>query len=485
MTSEPVARRQARRVVTVVLSLACMTAQATSVVIDIDPTEPANTGFTDPTPRTALPDNPGTTLGAQRLYVFQTAANQWGNLINSAVTIRVLAKMVGLTCNGTTATLGSAGPHTAFANFPSAPKGNTFYAVAEANALAGSDQDPAADDIDASFNVTLDSGTCLNGTTGWYYGTNPANPVPSGTVPLMPVIFHELGHGLGFISLTNPATGALPAGIPDIWAYYQYDLQTGSTWAGMSDAQRAASALNDPNLIWAGKATNAQAPAFMKPTPQQVLLTAPTRLAAPYPAGAAQFGPALTSAGIAGNVVLAMNGSATDGCTAITSSVSGKLALIDRGTCSFTIKVKNAQNAGAAAALIANNAPGLFTMTGSDPSITIASLLVTQELGSLIKTALGSGTVSATLSTGNQAAATKQGCVRQYAPPVLEQGSSVSHFHSDAYPGLLMGPVLNETIFNHVDLTLPLFKDIGWSTNIDDLLFYDGFDGNPCAVVQP
>ena len=48
----------------------------------------------------------------------------------------------------------------------------------------------------------------------------------------------------------------------------------------------------------------------------------------------------------------------TQGCNATftnKAALMGKIALIDRGTCSFDIKVKNAQVNGAVAAIIANN----------------------------------------------------------------------------------------------------------------------------------
>jgi hypothetical protein len=48
-----------------------------------------------------------------------------------------------------------------------------------------------------------------------------------------------------------------------------------------------------------------------------------------------------------------------------------------------------------------------------------------------------------------------------------------------------MEPALNESIFNKVDLTLPLFQDIGWSTQPEDILYIDGFDPSPCTFVQP
>ena len=50
-----------------------------------------------------------------------------------------------------------------------------------------------------------------------------------------------------------------------------------------------------------------------------------------------------------------------------------KIALIDRGTCGFTIKVKNAQDAGAIAVIVADNIAGSppAPMGGADATITI------------------------------------------------------------------------------------------------------------------
>jgi subtilisin family serine protease len=50
-------------------------------------------------------------------------------------------------------------------------------------------------------------------------------------------------------------------------------------------------------------------------------------------------------------------GNLTQGCSAL-PALTGKIALISRGTCSFSTKIRNAQNAGAVAALIVNNAVG-------------------------------------------------------------------------------------------------------------------------------
>jgi len=55
-------------------------------------------------------------------------------------------------------------------------------------------------------------------------------------------------------------------------------------------------------------------------------------------------------------------------CSALTSgSLTGKVALAARGTCSFAIKATNAINAGAAAVLISNNVPGVFSGTLGGP----------------------------------------------------------------------------------------------------------------------
>jgi hypothetical protein len=88
--------------------------------------------------------------------------------------------------------------------------------------------------------------------------------------------------------------------------------------------------------------------------------------------------------------------------------------------------------------------------------------------------------------SGSPPSGTHSGCMNMYAPATLEGGSSVSHWTKAATPALLMQPVLNQTLFNIVDMTLPLFQDIGWSTNnADNLVFYSGFDTNPCGSVQP
>lgn len=82
------------------------------------------------------------------------------------------------------------------------------------------------------------------------------------------------------------------------------------------------------------------------------------------------------------------------------SSPSGKIALIDRGTCTFRDKILRAQQAGAIAALIVNNVPGGLIAPGGDGTgITIPSAMISLDDGNRLKAALAGGqSVRATLS---------------------------------------------------------------------------------------
>ena len=129
-------------------------------------------------------------------------------------------------------------------------------------------------------------------------------------------------------------------------------------------------------------------------------VNAPQSIAGDCLAGAALFGPALTAAGTRGEVVLAREASGqTTGCTGpFTESLAGKVALIDRGTCAFAIKVKNAQNAGAIGVVIANTDNTVPGLGGADTTITIPSLMISLSNRNLIAGRLTAGeTVDVTL----------------------------------------------------------------------------------------
>ncbi|MFN7012967.1 MAG: PA domain-containing protein [Bacteroidia bacterium] len=119
-----------------------------------------------------------------------------------------------------------------------------------------------------------------------------------------------------------------------------------------------------------------------------------------YPTTA--FGSLITTA-ITQNVVLIADNTApaSDGCETVTNgpALSGKIALIRRGSCTFVIKVKAAQDAGAVAVIMMNNIDGTpIPMGGDDASITIPSVMISKADGDILEAALGSGTVNATLN---------------------------------------------------------------------------------------
>jgi len=158
-------------------------------------------------------------------------------------------------------------------------------------------------------------------------------------------------------------------------------------------------------------------------------------------------------------------GTVTDGCEAF-AGVAGKIVLIDRGTCAFTIKAAFAQAAGAIAVIIANNVPTATPpgLGGTDPTITIPVVSVTQAAGNDLKAALLAGPVNVTLKPDPNVPAGVDGAgrVKLYAPNPYEGGSSISHWDVSAFPNLLMEPAINTDLHNTVDLALSHFTDIGW-----------------------
>jgi hypothetical protein len=483
--------RAHRLVAPAALALLTVSFGAGAATITVVNNDGPGEGFNDPTVVAPLPSNPATTLGAQRLAVFQAAANQWGALLNSTVEIKVRAAFNPLTCSGTSAVLGSAGAISVHRDFVNAPVVGTWYSAALANALSGTDLGGTAvgqEEINSQFNVDLDNGTCLNGVAGWYYSTADTDPTPSNRIPLLPVVFHELAHGLGFQTFTSSSSGAFFNGFPDIWTNFLFDLTLNQRWRDMTQTQRQTSAIGDPNLVWNGPNVNADHPTFLSPAPA-LIINAPAAIAGTTLAQPATFGPAVPPSGVTGNVVEAFDAAdgtgptTTDACTAITNpaTVAGNIALVDRGSCNFTVKVANCQTAGAIAVIVANNQAGLPPMGGTDPTIVIPSYGVPQTLGTSIRGQLAiPAVVNATLGYASQLSGTNGGRVRMHAPNPVQTGSSVSHWTTDTFPNLLMEPSLNTSIFDEVDLTIALFRDIGWDDNAPpgNFIFADGLE-NP------
>ncbi len=134
-------------------------------------------------------------------------------------------------------------------------------------------------------------------------------------------------------------------------------------------------------------------------------ISSPSALSGDYHAIKSSFGPDFNS--VSGNLVLVDDGSAdpTLGCGGLTNAaaINGNIAVIERGTCYFTEKVMNAQNAGAIGVLMINNVDGYpIIMGGTDSSITTPAIMISKSDGAAILTALQNAqSIQATLTNNH------------------------------------------------------------------------------------
>ena len=450
------------------LSLAFAGAAQATVITPVN-MDPAGSGLNDATAAAPVGGNPGTTVGEQRQIVYQFAADLWEAVLDSPVETRVEASFADLSCSATSATLGSAGTRSVHANFDNGVP-DTWYGNALANALAGEDLS-TGNEIQSRFNAKLGASNCLTG-SGWYYGLD--GNTPAGKINFLDVVMHEIGHGLnfqGFYSLTTGAPfGTAPNAFPDIYSRNVFDDASGKAWVEMTNAQRVTAATGG-KLVWTGANVTAAATGELEGVVS--LRTLGSRLG-PIPMVTAVYGPLATPESFtASKLVYGTDptGGTHLGCQPFPAGAfTGKAVLLDRGTCSFKTKTRNAQNAGATRVIIANNVATGFPGMGDDPVVTdtisIPSIGITKASGLSLRKTLPLGmTVALEQSATQLSGADSAGRVHLYSPSPLEQGSSFSHFDVSLTPNALMEPFINDDLnaADTVDLTPALFKDVGWT----------------------
>jgi hypothetical protein len=457
------------------------------------------TGFNDPTPVAPVGGNPGTTLGEQRMNAYKHVAALWGQALDSNVVITVSAGWEALYCTPTTGYLGTAGPHNLWHDFPGGKPG-TWYPAALANKLAG--ENLAADqpddgtgygnvDIKAQFNINLGQPGCVDGAFFYLGLDGKAGP---NLTDFVEVLLHELGHGLGFaLNGTDTFTGyrleptgkttVASGGLPTVWEGFMFDNVTGKTWLAMSNEERAASAINPQALAWQSPAMLTAARATLAPLAVLQVATPAPAGSGFYPYSTASFGPAVSPGmGFGPLAAVALNGSGA-GCNAFDAAtqaaVAGKVVIIDRGGCNFTVKAKNAQQVGAVGVIIAYNIPGAApALGGTDASVTIPTVSVSQSDGVTLKAVAQAAPHYGSRTRPGAAAsvfaadpmrrngADAAGRPLLYTPAAFTYGSSVSHWDTTAFPNLLMEPNINldltTTLVPPRDLTKPLLSDLGW-----------------------
>ena len=84
-----------------------------------------------------------------------------------------------------------------------------------------------------------------------------------------------------------------------------------------------------------------------------------------------------------------------EGCNPLTNNLTGKIAVIYRNTCNFSLKALNAQNAGAVGVIIINRDPEVVGMgAGTDaPSVTIPVVMLTNFDGATLVNEMANGPV--------------------------------------------------------------------------------------------
>lgn len=497
MNHQPCFARKYLHVALLGIGVATMPFAAHAAIVTIVNADAPGVGLNDPTPRAPEGGNPGATLGAQRLIALQHVADNWGAKLESTVpiTISVSFQDAGFTCAVNPddfVYLAYSGPTAYYQGNPPYPAHPYVYPVALRNAIVGAEADPSMPNITARFNARFDSTPgCLPGYDGFWYGIDPTLAPPGGSskLSIVSLATHEFAHGLGFINNVNLQNGSAFPPYYYVWSDWLYDLQMGLRWQDMSDAQRAASATNDPNLVWSGpNVTGAQS----------VHLRPPYRLKVGATAQAgevkqAYFGDLVPRSGLAGLGAVVNDGSANpeEGCNPLVNpaAIQGRLAVVKRGTCAFGTKAHNAEQAGAIGVLILNNraeAPSdpLPTAAAADFTLRVPTVTVAWQTGLDLLATLGSAPdtpVGIELVPGAIDIGANDGYVRMFAPETLQVSSSVSHFTDESNAPLLMMSSVTGASFDRTDMTEDLLRDAGWqlAPGVGNTIFTNGLEIDP------
>jgi hypothetical protein len=196
----------------------------------------------------------------------------------------------------------------------------------------------------------------------------------------------------------------------DIWYQYGFDEASGNFQANnygrgaalafpptdgdevIADGQDG-SGKNNANFATPRDGTNPRMQMFLWSNPELIINTG--SLIGKYSGVSRQanFGPLLVNNPVTANLALMQDSedNPLEGCSdsgLAVAGLEGNIAVISVSGCAFVNKVQLAQDNNAVGVIIVNNRPGLFTMGGETSTITIPTILVTQELGEAIISAL-------------------------------------------------------------------------------------------------
>ena len=285
-----------------------------------------------------------------------------------------------------------------------------------------------------------DGGSALNFDFPISLSSHPYTSWEAATTNLfyMNNMMHDIFYNYGFTEANgnfqkdNYAKGG--TGKDDVVALAQTGLSLGSvnnaTFATPADGRSPRMAM----FLW-------------NKNPEPLIVNSPSSIANSYQATIATWGGTLTSTPLTKDFVLMLknetSGTPYDGCGTFTNTteITDKIAVIYRGDCSFSVKVKNAQNAGAKGAIIVNNVDGMINMSGDDTTITIPAIAISKADGDLIINELKNKvTVNGSLVKGEAS----------YIDGSLDNGI-IAHEYGHGISNRLTGPISNANCLNNLE----------------------------------
>lgn len=267
----------------------------------------------------------------------------------------------------------------------------------------------------SGLGVRPDGGAALN--FDFTYGGPTLQPLaymPAATTNLfyMNNIMHDIWYQYGFNEVSgnfqkdNYGRGGIASATGD---YVKADAQDGYS--------QTTQTLNNANFSTPNDGTIPRMQMFLwnlgAPPTEFIMVNSPASIAGPRVATTNVFEgtdriPVPTAPnGITSDLVLYNNNPTPPGyhsaCQPATNpfELSGKIALVKRGSCFFSNKVKNAQDAGALAVIvmdtIANNPTRLSMSSTGILGITIPAVFITKEIGDALLAEMANGTVNVKL----------------------------------------------------------------------------------------
>ncbi len=189
---------------------------------------------------------------------FSYAASIWASLLNSTVPIKINACWANLDYG----VLGHSAAEGFYRDFFGAPVAGTWYPVALANALSGTDlndvdgtdDDGFNDDADAEMEIAYSS----NGIS-WYFGTDGNTPM--GQYDFVSVVLHEICHALGFDGTMQVSSGlgywGWDTGYPAIYDRFTENGFGTGLLTYLSGSSALATQLTSNNVYFDGPNANA------------------------------------------------------------------------------------------------------------------------------------------------------------------------------------------------------------------------------------